>query len=412
MAATEAAIAGASGVISGGLSLLGIPWQQDLQKELMDYNASLNIAQWERENAYNSPAEQMKRLKLAGLNPDLAIAGKVANTSGSVDVSSGTPQAPGAASAVSQAVRNAEQGALVASEIKLNEKTAENQQSQAEEHGANAHFKWETMPASIQQAWATLGFTQQQTMESRARVELFGIQAENFAKNIEKMNREIDLLLQDKRTQVHLTRLTAFNADKAYKELSLYDNILTTKLDNIVSSTGLNDAYAGLLRANAFVTWNSAKSLIQSNQYMARIQRSNAFIAAVGEEMATANQKILDMNLKVMPFTFAGALFQAKKYCEVDKDGNIVLDKDGLPKIRDGYAGMMSFIEQGQGLLNMAESATRSAFNLMSGLGAMKSGMSFNMSTPNNGGFSVNPPKGYREVHSPYGDKTFFVPNN
>lgn len=40
-------------------------------KELAAYQNRMNVAQWQRENEYNSPANQMARLKAAGLNPDL-----------------------------------------------------------------------------------------------------------------------------------------------------------------------------------------------------------------------------------------------------------------------------------------------------------------------------------------------------
>ena len=40
-------------------------------KELAAYQNRMNVAQWQRENEYNLPANQMERLKAAGLNPDL-----------------------------------------------------------------------------------------------------------------------------------------------------------------------------------------------------------------------------------------------------------------------------------------------------------------------------------------------------
>lgn len=41
------------------------------QKEMADKAYSRNLEQWNRENAYNSPTEQMLRLKRAGMNPML-----------------------------------------------------------------------------------------------------------------------------------------------------------------------------------------------------------------------------------------------------------------------------------------------------------------------------------------------------
>ena len=43
--------------------------QLQMQKDLMDYQNKLQVEQWNRENAYNSPQSQLERLKQAGLNP-------------------------------------------------------------------------------------------------------------------------------------------------------------------------------------------------------------------------------------------------------------------------------------------------------------------------------------------------------
>lgn len=63
-------------------------------KELAEYQNKLNVEQWNRENKYNSPAEQMRRFQEAGLNPNL-IYGQMSNApqlSGSL--SSGAPSTP------------------------------------------------------------------------------------------------------------------------------------------------------------------------------------------------------------------------------------------------------------------------------------------------------------------------------
>lgn len=54
------------------------------QKKMLDYQYEQNLAQWNRENEYNSPEQTMKRLKEAGLNPHLAYGtGTQGNTSAS-----------------------------------------------------------------------------------------------------------------------------------------------------------------------------------------------------------------------------------------------------------------------------------------------------------------------------------------
>ena len=45
--------------------------QFEYSKQLAAYQNDMNVANWERQNEYNSPANQMKRLQEAGLNPNL-----------------------------------------------------------------------------------------------------------------------------------------------------------------------------------------------------------------------------------------------------------------------------------------------------------------------------------------------------
>lgn len=73
---------GALGGVFG--SLFGKKSQDDTNKaskELAEYQYSKNLEMWNRQNAYNTPANQVKRIKAAGLNPALLYgSGSVANT--------------------------------------------------------------------------------------------------------------------------------------------------------------------------------------------------------------------------------------------------------------------------------------------------------------------------------------------
>lgn len=67
----------------------GINLQNEANRELAEYQNEWNLAQWNRENEYNSPEQQMARLKAAGLNPNLAY--NMATTGNAND----SPQAVG-----------------------------------------------------------------------------------------------------------------------------------------------------------------------------------------------------------------------------------------------------------------------------------------------------------------------------
>lgn len=77
------------------LNYLGQIHQQNrafkMNKELAGYQNQLNIDQWNRENAYNSPLAQMNRYKQAGLNPNLIY--------GQQNLSANSPELVGGTSA-------------------------------------------------------------------------------------------------------------------------------------------------------------------------------------------------------------------------------------------------------------------------------------------------------------------------
>lgn len=77
--------------------------QQEENQKNRDYNLQLakmqnewNLQQWERENEYNNPLNQMARLKAAGLNPNLVYGNGAAQSTSapSPSLSSGAPSMP------------------------------------------------------------------------------------------------------------------------------------------------------------------------------------------------------------------------------------------------------------------------------------------------------------------------------
>lgn len=66
---------GASGLVDTAVGALGGVLNYNNDKKLADYQYSKQLEQWNRENEYNSPVEQRKRLAAAGLNPNLVYGG-------------------------------------------------------------------------------------------------------------------------------------------------------------------------------------------------------------------------------------------------------------------------------------------------------------------------------------------------
>lgn len=74
----------AAAFMGAGSSIGGSLIAANQNKKAMNRQNNFNKEMWELENEYNTPENQMKRLKEAGLNPHLAYGnGTVANTAGS-----------------------------------------------------------------------------------------------------------------------------------------------------------------------------------------------------------------------------------------------------------------------------------------------------------------------------------------
>lgn len=81
------------------------------QKQLMALQNQYAVENWNRENNYNSPKEQMKRLKEAGLNPDLVYG------NGASGLQSGPISSPSAPSAPMQVTAPGDFGSTVSDAV-------------------------------------------------------------------------------------------------------------------------------------------------------------------------------------------------------------------------------------------------------------------------------------------------------
>lgn len=82
-----------------GMEVYRQKWQRQEQQRLNDQSRDYNdkmfnlenlrrVEQWQRENAYNHPKQQMERLRQAGLNPNLVYGKGAENTAGSLSMAS------------------------------------------------------------------------------------------------------------------------------------------------------------------------------------------------------------------------------------------------------------------------------------------------------------------------------------
>lgn len=93
-----AAITGAAALLGQGINSLSSSQAAETsferQKDLMALQNQYAVANWNRENNYNSPQEQMKRLKAAGLNPNLVYGNGAAGLQANPISAPSAPAAP------------------------------------------------------------------------------------------------------------------------------------------------------------------------------------------------------------------------------------------------------------------------------------------------------------------------------
>ena len=71
-----------SAVLGTGANIISTAMTNRANERMQQQQNAWNLEQWERNNAYNSPAAQMQRLKAAGINPDLMYGQNVGGASG------------------------------------------------------------------------------------------------------------------------------------------------------------------------------------------------------------------------------------------------------------------------------------------------------------------------------------------
>lgn len=143
------ALIGAAAAIGGSLMRnraikKQISAQSSENERVRQYNSALasrqnqwNIDQWNRENAYNTPAAQMARMKAAGLNPDLAYGQQnLAAASPEMTAGEASPvqdmSAIGQKSTIGDAMMQFNQSRLIEAQAKLAESQANKTDAETE----------------------------------------------------------------------------------------------------------------------------------------------------------------------------------------------------------------------------------------------------------------------------------------
>lgn len=148
--------------------------EQAFTERMWNQTNDWNLAQWNRENEYNSPASQMQRMAMAGINPNdaaAAIAGNDSSSGSAMASAPGSPSTPGAPNPTDDTVGLASQIIGIGSDVyqyldsgkELIQAQANESESAAKEHDSNTYLnntvKYEALKAEVDKSLYELSYT-------------------------------------------------------------------------------------------------------------------------------------------------------------------------------------------------------------------------------------------------------------
>lgn len=338
-----------SAAISTAGNLVGGYLNEFQQKRLMDYQSAINAKQWERETAYNTPVNQMARLREAGLNPDLAIGGNVANTSGS---SPGT-SIP-SSNAFSGLGSNAVQSAVAASQIELNEAAAANQRSQSGEHDINKKFLEDSLPDRLKQIALANNATEKDIEKMDSDMKYLSAQTDYIINGLKPLAWAETALTDE---QYHGQRYkNAFDFERAKRANEFVD----AELKSILAKTGLDEAQTKYVTAQTNLLWRSMDALVQ-------MRENQAELFGVQKLYYQSLKDQVDQLIKYYPYMIAEQIAQAHHLFEFDDQGNMVLNPDGTPKMKDFREGWDDVIYYVDDVLDLVETGVDIRTKMLNG---------------------------------------------
>lgn len=272
---------GAIGSVVGGL--VGFGAQKNSQQSQMKFNAAQaalqnrwNIEQWNRENAYNLPKNQIARLREAGINPALAYVNGANTLSaqspmmvGAQPTSQGIDASP-LASGIQQAAATAAQIAKTEAETDYIKEQTKGQQSQNSILASDAAFRDAFNKGELQLKMANIrlvnnqsDLTEAETKIARKEFQKLDLVMDNLKLEGEKIkstiaNLDADTAFKAIQTEMHKPYMQSLIAKNwADRDLSLAQKteiitLLAAKAANLNAQTQMYLANAAVGRRTSY----------------------------------------------------------------------------------------------------------------------------------------------------------------
>lgn len=249
--------------ISGAFNLGSNNKSFKQSKELMQLQNSMNLENWNRNNAYNSPSEQIKRLRSAGINPDLFYGNGANGIVPAESPSTGLGSAPSPASIHSDFGESTMNGMLMAHQMKLLDSEANKNEAITEQTNAQTPWISQLNASQLNLNESNIKLINESVEKIRSESELIKVN-----KDIQSRVNDMEKILYNAKVETQLTELGA-SAEQAKTIIKLFAQRYNLELQNLVSQSYNNYAQgksaienASTARYNASVNaYSTAQSL-------------------------------------------------------------------------------------------------------------------------------------------------------
>lgn len=294
--------------------------QQYENEKNREYNLNLakmqnqwNIDQWNRENAYNSPAAQMARYKAAGLNPDL-IYGQQNLSAASPEMTAGEGSQPTDVSnlankrTIGDIAAQASQTRLTNAQAKLAESQAKKTDSDTE--GQNITNAWlpdllkgdvDVKSADVRQKLSAAGLNDKQIEVATEQIKVMQQSVKESQKKIEDLQSQME-----NRTFQQVQAMLEYNLRKDKQRYEISEilskvglnhanikrilNVLPFEIAESISRTNVNDATAAL----TFLK-QGTEQLIQASQRLSNQEKSELIKSLQNDNL----EKTLNLSVRL-----------------------------------------------------------------------------------------------------------------
>ena len=340
-------VSGLAGNISANKNIdKQIAAQREENEKNREYNLNLarlqnqwNLDQWNRENAYNSPAAQRARLAAAGMNPDLAYGeGVSANiAASSPEMTAGAPSVPTDVSnlankqTIGDVVRSTMQLRLAESQAKANDAGAKKTDQETKNLAVENNILSADALTRAMQNEMNIEFTKSQVYYNHALAKESHANTERLAAETNKINQETENLYTQRDVLLQQVKNMEIEAVQKKFDMWLKSKEFDLQVQQVMQSIKESDSRINLnnQQASDIVATQTARLLnLNASAYLQGRQAENEIVKGM----------ILDVGYDEAKFNFD----QAKDFDSASRTADIAAKwMSGIGTAVGSFAGAL-----------------------------------------------------------------------